>query len=67
MARTVTVAGSLVRAPTKPSRAVSPIRKIHPAYAQKFRRQMVGVVRVGRDLADLARAVEPAAQAFGTG
>lgn len=38
--------------------------KTHPAYAPEFRRQMVGLVRAGRDPADLAREFEPSAQAI---
>ena len=37
--------------------------KTHPAYAPEFRRQMVELVRAGRDPADLARGFEPSAQA----
>lgn len=36
----------------------------HPAYAPEFRRQMVELVRAGRDPADLAREFEPSAQAI---
>ncbi|KOX60474.1 transposase, partial [Streptomyces purpurogeneiscleroticus] len=35
-----------------------------PPYAPKFRRQMVELVRAGRDPADLAREFEPSAQAI---
>jgi transposase len=38
--------------------------KSHPAYAPEFRRQMVELVRAGRDPADLAREFEPSAQAI---
>lgn len=38
--------------------------KTHPAYAPEFRRQMVELVRAGRDPADLAREFEPSAQAI---
>ena len=38
--------------------------KTHPAYAPEFRRQMVELVRSGRDPADLAREFEPSAQAI---
>jgi transposase len=33
--------------------------KTHPPYAPEFRRQMVELVRAGRDPADLAREFEP--------
>ncbi len=35
-----------------------------PSYAPEFRRQMVELVRAGRDPADLAREFEPSAQAI---
>jgi transposase len=35
-----------------------------PPYAPEFRRQMVELVRAGRDPADLAREFEPSAQAI---
>ncbi|HET7077209.1 MAG TPA: IS3 family transposase [Chloroflexia bacterium] len=38
--------------------------KTHPAYAPEFRRQMVELVRAGRDPADLAREFEPSSQAI---
>jgi transposase len=38
--------------------------KTRPPYAPEFRRQMVGLVRAGRDPADLAREFEPSAQAI---
>jgi transposase len=38
--------------------------KTHPAYAPECRRQMVELVRAGRDPADLAREFEPSAQAI---
>jgi transposase len=38
--------------------------KTHPPYAPEFRRQMVELVRAGRDPADLAREFEPSAQAI---
>jgi transposase len=38
--------------------------KTHAAYAPEFRRQMVELVRSGRDPADLAREFEPSAQAI---
>jgi transposase len=37
--------------------------KTRPPYAPEFRRQMVELVRAGRDPADLAREFEPSAQA----
>jgi transposase len=40
--------------------------KRHPPYAPEFRRQMVELVRAGRDPADLAREFEPSAQAIHT-
>ena len=36
--------------------------KTHPPYAPEFRRQMVELVRAGRDPADLAREFEPSSQ-----
>ena len=38
--------------------------KTHPAYAPEFRRQMVELVRAGRDPTDLSREFEPSAQAI---
>ena len=38
--------------------------KSHPPYAPEFRRQMIELVRAGRDPADLAREFEPSAQAI---
>ena len=38
--------------------------KTHAAYAPEFRRQMVELVRSGRDPADLAGEFEPSAQAI---
>lgn len=38
--------------------------KTPPPYAPEFRRQMVELVRAGRDSADLARKFEPSAQAI---
>jgi transposase-like protein len=38
--------------------------KARPPDAPEFRRQMVELVRAGRDPADLARAFEPSAQAI---
>ena len=39
--------------------------KTHPPYSPEFRRQMVDLVRGGRDPADLAREFEPTAQSIG--
>jgi transposase len=38
--------------------------KTRPPYAPEFRRQLVELVRAGRDPADLAREFEPSAQAI---
>lgn len=38
--------------------------KTHPAYAPALRRQIVELVRAGRDPAELAREFEPSAQAI---
>jgi transposase len=38
--------------------------KTHPAYAPEFRRQMVELVRAGRDPAESSREFEPSAQAI---
>ncbi len=38
--------------------------KTRPPYAPEFRRQMVELVRAGRDPADLSREFEPSAQAI---
>ena len=38
--------------------------KTRPPYPVEFRRQMVELVRAGRDPADLAREFEPSAQAI---
>src|SRR4029077_7040918 len=38
--------------------------KTHPPYSPEFRRQMVDLVRAGRDPADLAREFEPTAQSI---
>lgn len=38
--------------------------KTHPPYAPEFRRQLIELVRAGRDPADLAREFEPSAQAI---
>ena len=37
--------------------------KTPPPYSPEFRRQIVDLVRAGRDLTDLARKFEPTAQA----
>ena len=39
--------------------------KTRPPYSPEFRRQMVDLVRAGRDPADLAREFEPTAQSIG--
>lgn len=41
--------------------------KTRPPYSPEFRRQMVELVRAGRDPADLAREFEPSAQAIRNG
>ena len=46
------------------SRKVSPMPRTRPPYAPEFRRQMIELVRAGRDPADLAREFEPSAQAI---
>jgi len=38
--------------------------KTRPPYAPEFRRQIVELIRAGRDPADLAREFEPSAQAI---
>jgi transposase len=38
--------------------------RTRPPYAPEFRRQMIELVRAGRDPADLAREFEPSAQAI---
>src|SRR3954452_18481268 len=38
--------------------------RTHPPYAPEFRRQMVELVRAGRDPGDLARKFEPSSQAI---
>ena len=38
--------------------------KTRPPYSVEFRRQMIDLVRAGRDPADLAREFEPSAQAI---
>ena len=40
------------------------VAKTHAAYAPEFRRQLVELVRAGRDPASLAREFEPSAQAI---
>ena len=40
------------------------VAKTHAAYAPEFRRQMVDLVRAGRNPASLAREFEPSAQAI---
>lgn len=39
--------------------------KTHPPYSPEFRRQMVDLVRAGRDPVNLAREFEPTAQSIG--
>ena len=46
------------------ARDVPFMAKTHAPYAPEFRRQMVELVRAGRDPADLAREFEPSAQAI---
>ena len=48
----------------KLSREVFDMAKTHVPYAPEFRRQMVELVRAGRDPADLAREFEPSSQAI---
>jgi transposase len=48
----------------KLSREVFIMPKTRPAYSPEFRRQMVELVRAGRDPTDLAREFEPSAQAI---
>jgi transposase len=45
-------------------RKVSQMPKTRPPYAPEFRRQMVELVRAGRDPAELAREFEPTAQSI---
>ena len=40
------------------------MRKTRPPYAPEFRRQMIELVRAGRDPTDLAREFEPSSQAI---
>src|SRR3977135_1146334 len=44
------------------SEEASQMPKTRPPYAPEFRRQMVELIRAGRDPAELAREVEPTAQ-----
>jgi len=46
------------------SQEASFMPKTHPPYSPEFRRQIVDLVRAGRDPADLAREFEPTAQAI---
>jgi len=46
------------------SQKASFMPKTHPPYSPEFRRQIVELVRAGRDPADLAREFEPTAQAI---
>jgi transposase len=48
----------------KLSREVFIMPKTRPPYSAEFRRQMVELVRAGRDPTDLAREFEPSAQAI---
>lgn len=50
--------------PFRLSHEVLSMPKTRPPYAPEFRRQMVEIVRAGRDPADLAREFEPSAQAI---
>lgn len=50
--------------PFRLSHEVLSMPKTRPPYAPEFRRQMVELVRAGRDPADLAREFEPSAQAI---
>jgi transposase len=50
--------------PFRLSREVLFMPKTRPPYAPEFRRQMVDLVRAGRDPTDLAREFEPSAQAI---
>ena len=47
----------------KLSREVLIMPKTRPPYSAEFRRQLVDLVRAGRDPTDLAREFEPSAQA----
>jgi transposase-like protein len=46
------------------SQEVYPLAKTRAPYAPEFRRQMVDLVRIGRDPDDLAREFEPTAQSI---
>jgi transposase len=48
-------------------REVRFMAKRPPPYAAELRRRMVALVGAGRDASDLAREVEPSAQAIGNG
>ena len=48
----------------KLSPEVFPMPKSRPPYSPEFRRQMVDLVRAGRDPDDLAREFEPTAQSI---
>jgi transposase len=50
--------------PIRLSQEVFSMPHIRPPYSPEFRRQMVDLVRAGRDPADLAREFEPFAQAI---
>jgi transposase len=54
-----------LRHATPPQMAkVELMAKTHPPYAPEFRRQMIELVRAGRDPADLAGEFEPSSQAI---
>jgi transposase len=48
----------------KLSSEVLPMPRTHPPYSPEFRRQMVELVRAGRDPDDLAREFEPTGQSI---
>jgi transposase len=50
--------------PFRLSQEVISMAKTHVPYSPEFRRQMVELVRAGRDPADLAREFEPSSQAI---
>jgi transposase len=50
--------------PVRLSQEVFSMPHTRPPYSPEFRRQMVDLVRAGRDPADLAREFEPSAQAI---
>jgi transposase len=50
--------------PIRLSQEVFSMSHTRPPYSPEFRRQMVDLVRAGRDPADLAREFEPTAQAI---